>query len=90
MIERIKCAAILLRNREIVEGDSHRKITDLIKQGNGSEPVDGLDGFMTTSGRFVTRYTAATIAIAAGQVEEILDRGVNRFCVLDSGSAASD
>ena len=71
--ERIKCAAIRLRNGEIVEGYTHREITELIYQSNGYEPVVGTEGFVTETGCFVSRRVAASIALASGQVREIAD-----------------
>ncbi len=71
--ERIKCAAIRLRNGEIVEGYTHREITEMIYQWNGYDPVVGTEGFVTETGCFVSRRVAASIALASGQVREIAD-----------------
>jgi hypothetical protein len=71
--ERIKCAAIRLRNGQIVEGYTHREIVEMIYQSNGYRAVDGVFGFVTDDGRFVDRKLAASIALAARQVTEIAD-----------------
>ena len=73
MKERIKCAAIRLRNGQVVEGYTHREIVVMIHESNGYCPVEGVFGFVTESGGFVGRKHAASVALAAGQVTEVAD-----------------
>ena len=71
-IEKIRSAAICQRNGTITEGSNHKEIRELIFAST-YEPIKGTEGFVTTYGRFVGRKTAAGIALAAGQAEEIAD-----------------
>ena len=72
-VEKIKSAAIRQRNGAITEGSNLKEIRELILASTGYEPINGTQGFVTTSGRFVGRKEAVGIALAAGQAEEIAD-----------------
>lgn len=67
-MSRIAEAAVLLGNERVVTGSCHNDIWAMIYAGNGYVREPGLEGFVTDSGRFVNRWTAATIARVAGQV----------------------
>lgn len=67
MIEKIKAAAIRLSNGKIYEDRRHYHcIRKAIDDGN-KPPIEGEEGFTTTSGRFVDRKEAAKIAHKAKQ-----------------------
>lgn len=64
---RICEAAVMLRDGRIYSGANHRECWSGIKGGLYGEKPDGREGFTTTKRKFVSRWFAATLAIAAGQ-----------------------
>lgn len=70
MTERLKAAAIL-RDHAILERGfkSHYQLRQALDDPDPrtSKP-DDIDGFTTTENRFVDRYEARDVAIAAGQI----------------------
>lgn len=70
-MERLRCAAIT-RGGEVLERGfkSHYELR-LALTGNGDkrEPGD-IEGFMTTSDRFLTRREAVSVGIACGQLDQ--------------------
>jgi hypothetical protein len=72
-VEKIRSAAIRQRNGVITEGSNHKEVRELILASTGYEAINGTEGFVTTSGRFVGRKEAVGIALASGQAEEIAD-----------------
>jgi hypothetical protein len=75
MTERLKAAAIM-RNDEVFERGfrSHRELRQALGDDDPDKgkPYD-VDGFVTTEGRFVDRYDARAVAIAAGQIHPSSD-----------------
>lgn len=68
-MSKIDEAAVKLRDGRIVTGSTHREAWGIVVAGNGyTQPRGAREGFMTDDGRFVNRFTAATIARSAGQV----------------------
>lgn len=61
----IKAAAIL-HNGILYKGKRHREIIESNKQVNLKA---GQEGFVTSSGMFVNREEAATIALVSGQIK---------------------
>lgn len=72
--KRIDCAAITQPDGRVWTGKRHHHCIATIIQATGVKPVTGQQGFVTTSGRFVSREEARDIAIAAGQVTTTLHR----------------
>ena len=70
--ERIEAAAIISKCGDVVQlprpARHHSIIAHMIDKGEGA-PVTGSQGFVTDSGRFVTRREAMWIAITARQVK---------------------
>jgi hypothetical protein len=69
--ERLECAA-LLRGGVLHSGPrSHYEIRSSLGDSNpqASNLLD-VEGFLTTTGRFVTRAEAQGVAVAAGQIRE--------------------
>lgn len=66
-------AAIMYSNGEVMEGHDYGDISSLAKKLSLSSP-DNIEGFITSSGEFVLPIEAATIAVNANQVPEVLDR----------------
>lgn len=72
-MSRILEAAVKLWTGEVVTGISHRDIWNMILAGNGYEEIPKhryREGFVTDEGKFVNRFTAATIARLAGQIPQ--------------------
>jgi len=69
--ERIKAAAIELKDGRVFTGECHESIIQS-SQGKAEREatIGSRDGFVTTEGRFVDREEARNIAVAAGQVPE--------------------
>jgi hypothetical protein len=65
--ERITAAAIR-EGRNVYTGPHHATIIHYIAKCAGITPVRGEQGFVTNTGRFVSRKEALGIAVAAGQV----------------------
>lgn len=65
--ESITAPAVKVENKILrgVPGQSH---DELLKQHKLPDDAPGVDGFMTSKGRFVTRDQAEDIALKAGQV----------------------
>ncbi len=66
--ERIVQAAIL-QDGEIFTGHRHYMIMNKIHDKTGKDPFLGEQGFVTDTGRFVSRTEAARIALRAGQIK---------------------
>ena len=65
--ERIVEAAIQ-QNGQVYTGHKHYMIMQKIYKETG-EMITGVEGFVTSTGRFVTRAEAARIAFKAGQIK---------------------
>lgn len=74
-IERLKCAAIV---RDGKVHDGLRSHYELRRAMGDSSPqtsnLNDIEGFLTTTGRFVTRQEAQDVAIAAGQIRSAQGR----------------
>lgn len=70
--ERIVAAAIKLNNGALLSGIAHYDCySDLVDYANCEDPVEKfqpVDGFLTSSGRFVTRENAWKMAVRSGQL----------------------
>src|SRR5207248_1898916 len=79
--ERIKCAAIQLRNGEIVEGYTHREITEMIYQSNGYEVVEicreTVSGRAADDDRHGLRHVEALAQL--GKVRKVLVHEISRL-----------
>lgn len=76
MTERIKQAAIKLKNGEVVtleRPNRHGDIFSYMRNNGYARPIDEEQGFITEDERFVDREEAYKIAFAAGQI--LPDRG---------------
>jgi hypothetical protein len=62
---KIKCAALRKKGQIIATGLSHESA--ILAAGG----VTGERGFLTTSGKFLSREQAAEVALASGQASEI-------------------
>ena len=72
--KRIDCSAIKQPDGKVWTGKRHQHCIATIVQATGVKPVTGEQGFVTMSGRFVSREEARDIAIAAGQVASTVHR----------------
>lgn len=67
----IKEAAIR-QDKQIYTGKRHHLIiSDMVENHKISPPIKGEQGFVTDSGEFVDRITAAKIALESGQIEKL-------------------
>jgi len=67
----IKEAAIR-QNEQIYTGKRHNLIIiDMVENHCLSKPIKGEQGFITDSGEFVDRITAAKIALESGQIKKL-------------------
>lgn len=74
-VERLKCAAVL-RNGKVHDGlRSHYELRNALGDPSPqtSNPND-IEGFLTTTGRFVNRNEAQDVAIAASQIRSVIGR----------------
>ena len=62
--------AAILQDGKIYTGKRHDIIISQIVRKTGKKPVTGEQGFVTNSGRFVSREEAAQIAFASGQIKK--------------------
>jgi hypothetical protein len=72
-MERIKCAAVKvfsLTHGGVYEGKNHEEIYKFLTKLGLSEKARCISGFVTDSGRFVSRDEAFEIAVESGQVPD--------------------
>jgi hypothetical protein len=74
-VERLKCAAIV-RDGKVHDGlRSHYELRRAMgDQSPQTSNLNDTEGFLTTTGRFVTREEAQDVAIAAGQIRSAQGR----------------
>jgi len=70
-MERIKAAAIRLKDGRVFTGKCHGNIIQSFPgKVDRQDTVGSQHGFVTSDGRFVDRQDARDVAVAAGQVPE--------------------
>ena len=72
-IERIEVSAVL-HEGSVYTGKRHGDAIRAAVEATGKKPVTGKQGFVTNTGRFVSREEAVKIALAAGQITEAKDK----------------
>lgn len=80
---KISGPAILLADGEIISEPSGLSSHAGLKEKLGYELPRHREGFLTTEGAFVNRWTAATIARAAGQVPYGVGSPKHGLCTSD-------
>lgn len=63
----------MLFNGSIYIGKRHNDAIRKAVEATGIKPITGEQGFVTNTGRFVSRKEAAEIAFKAGQIKEPKD-----------------
>lgn len=71
--ERIEMSAVL-HEGSIYTGKRHPDAIRLAVEKTGKKPINRELGFVTNTGRFVSREEAAKIALSAGQITEAKDK----------------
>lgn len=67
---KIACSAIKLNDGRLFLGKRHSDCIWLASRFTQKRPISGVQGFITTENKFVTRREAMKIAIEAGQVSK--------------------
>lgn len=67
-VERIKASAVKIHeNQKIYTGKRHSDCLKLAADAGEKLPINGVQGFITNKGKFVSRHEAAKIAFSSGQ-----------------------
>ena len=72
-IEKIVKSAVMV-NGLVYTGKRHNDAIQAAVRETGIRPITGEQGFVTNTGRFVSRQEAAQIAFEAGQTKELKDK----------------
>lgn len=64
-------AAAVVHKGKVYQGKRHGLIIHEIVKETGDRPITGEQGFVTSTGRFVSREDAAVIALKRGQIKKL-------------------